>query len=463
MKHPFLVQSIEMKERLVRFLKTYRHDFVFIFILIFSFHVNLFGVGYGDSWFKNFQLDSALITQKTAECKGEYPYDGPIVPAKGHDYAETMMHEGCVVGDFAPYASQFGLQSRIVAFFAPVDNSRIQSYMEKVQFLLTVIFAVMLYLVVRKVRSLFNLKTAYILCVALALSPWLVVFARNTYWFAFIMFAPFVFSFLTYQFFKNTRKLIFFYAIIAVLLFVKFLNGYEHASTVALSVLAPVAFYELRSRKVKVLDLWRPAVAILGVSIVALGSAIFINIANLSGYMGSWGDASKAVLSRASDRATGIQAVQGNVILGFEATAPNIYGAIDKIHDIDHLKSGEGNGAVFAALSAVSYLSLPAISLPFVFREPIGEIIQSMAALLVLTVVALCRMKGEYKRSFVAAFVISLLGTLSWLILMPAHAFPHVHLNGIIFYMPLLIFCYVILGVTVSRWLAESKWFKKKK
>ena len=41
----------------------------------------------------------------------------------------------------------------------------------------------------------------------------------------------------------------------------------------------------------------------------------------------------------------------------------------------------------------------------------------------------------------------SVIGAFCWLALMPGYALPHAHINGIIFYIPLLLFVYVLIGL----------------
>jgi hypothetical protein len=56
------------------------------------------------------------------------------------------------------------------------------------------------------------------------------------------------------------------------------------------------------------------------------------------------------------------------------------------------------------------------------------------------------------------SYWLGLIAALSWLILMPGHAYPHAHLNAIIFYMPFLLVCYIIIGITLTN--VVNEWSK---
>ena len=69
------------------------------------------------------------------------------------------------------------------------------------------------------------------------------------------MIAPFAIAFVGYQYFKNSKRLWLFYAIELLVIFLKLLNGYEYVSTIAISVLVPIVFFELVDKKTKIINL----------------------------------------------------------------------------------------------------------------------------------------------------------------------------------------------------------------
>ena len=222
-------------------------------VLFLSFFGNVFGVGLWREWFDGFQRDSSAIIEKTARCKEKSGYSGPLIVTKNEDYNSVMMAEDCDASLLKPYASQYGLQARIITALAPKDNAKLPSYFKKVNVVLSVVMAALMALVALRVRKLFGLVAAVVFATLIAFSPWIVGYAQNMYWIEPLMFAPFVFAFLCYSYCKLSKKLWLFYLGEAILLFLKLLSGYEYISTIAISVLVPIIFFELVNNKQKII------------------------------------------------------------------------------------------------------------------------------------------------------------------------------------------------------------------
>lgn len=432
-------------------------------VLFISFFANIFGTGLSDKWFSDFQQrDSALIVQKTAECKDISDYDGPIMPQTPQDYAQFSKVGMCSTDITKPYDSQYGLQARLVAFFAPSGN-QLGSYFKLVEIMLSAIMAVVFTLFLFRTVNIFNIKVAAVVFVLIAISPWIVGYARNMYWASFMMFVPFIFSFVTYQWFKTRQKMPLFYGLLGLFFLIKLLDGYEHVSTILMSAFVPIIFFEVGMYSKRLIDLWKPAVLIVSVGVVVLVLALVINVASLTSYYGSTQQALSKVAARAESRSTGLADMQPYVISGFSETLPDTYQFIDQFYDLDQLRDGKAHPLKYAVLSALNYALLPAISLPVIIREPLSDILQSIAFLAVVAFFMLSFMKNNNRRTTAMiralkyCYWISLLGAISWLVLMPGHAYPHAHLNAIIFYIPFLLICYVIIGMSIDDYLCKMK------
>ncbi len=425
---------------------------VFI-VLTLSFVGNIFGVGPSDGWFRGFQYDSTLIPQKTAQCKGELSYDGPVMPSDGNRYMKIMESPVCDK-DLAPYTSQYGLQARAITYFAPTNDNLIDRYFHSVRLLLAILSAIVLTAIVWRTAKLFGRLVATVLFGLIAISPWIVAYAQNMYWVLPVMLLPFAFSYVFYDQIRASKKVWVFYATLILLFTMKFLNGYEHATTIAISALVPVVFYEIQ-RGVDIRKLWKQALFVTAASVIAMMAAITIHIADLANYYQSWDKAQQAVVNRATYRGTGgVTAGQQNVVSGFEHTLPAGYALVDKFYNIDSLKDGQAHPLKYAVLSGLNYLLLPALSFPFVIREPLGTLLESILFVVLLGYLAIRHLrstKNRYAQSLRYSFWLSLAGALSWLLLMPGHAYPHAHLNAIIFYIPLLFVCYIAIGLTAQQ------------
>ena len=438
--------------------------FVTWFLLVISFTGNFFGVGLWRSWFDGFQRDSSAIIEKTARCKEKSSYSGPLIVTKNEDYNSVMMSEGCDTSLLKPYASQYGLQARIITALAPKDNAKLPSYFKKVNILLSAAMAALMALVALRVRKLFGFVAAAVFATLVAFSPWVVGYAQNIYWIEPLMFAPFTFAFLSYSYCKSSKKLWLFYLGEAVLLFLKFLSGYEYISTIAMSVLVPIIFFELINNKQKIIKLWKHAVMTCIVVAVAFVGAYATNFVALSGYYHSSDTALKMINERASERGlSGIRKMRAYAIGNLKTLLPESYVFADRFINMEELANDKGPTYRYLAINAGNYMLLPALSLPLSLKGVFGEIIQSilvwvLVGYLVLFYLKRRRPSFKYYRSFLWSLHASLAGALSWLILMPGHALPHAHINGIVFYMPLLLFVYMIVGLYVGNMV--KKWRK---
>lgn len=428
-------------------------------VLTLSFVGNVFGVGPSDGWFSGFQYDSTLIPQKTAQCKGELSYNGPVMPSDGSRYMQIMESTVCDK-DLTPYTSQYGLQARVITYLAPTNDNLIDRYFHLVRLVLAMLSAIVITAIIWRTAKLFGKFAATLLFALTCISPWIVAYAQNIYWVLPAMLLPFAFSYIFYERIRARNRVWVFYLVLVALFVLKFLNGYEHATTIAISALVPIVFYETQ-RGVNIRNLWKQALFVAGASMVAMVAAIAIHVADLASYYGSWDKAQQAVVSRATYRgAGGVIAGQQNVVSGFEHTLPAAYALVDKFYDLDALKDGHAHPLKYAVLSGVNYLLLPALSFPVVMREPLSTLLESIFVVVVLGYIAVRHLrssKNQYARALGYCFWLSLAGAISWLLMMPGHAYPHAHLNAIIFYIPLLFVCYIAMGLVAQQFYVRNR------
>ena len=284
-------------------------------VLFLSFFGNIFGVGLWREWFDGFQRDSSAIVEKTARCKEKSGYSGPLIVAKNEDYNSVMTTGDCDASLLKPYASQYGLQARIITALVLNDSAKLPVYFKKVNAVLSAAMAALMALVALRVRKLFGFVVAAVFATLVAFSPWIVGYAQNMYWIEPLMFAPFAFAFLSYSYCKSSKKMWLFYLGETILLFLKLLGGYEYISTIAISVLVPIIFFELVNNKQKVISLWKHAVMTCIVVVVAFVGAYATNFMALSDYYHSSDTALKMINERASERGlSGIRKMRAHAI-----------------------------------------------------------------------------------------------------------------------------------------------------
>lgn len=434
-------------------------------VLFLSFFGNVFGVGLWREWFDGFQRDSSAIVEKTARCKEKFGYSGPLIVTKNEDYNSVMTTEDCDASLLKPYASQYGVQARVITALAPNDSAKLPVYFKKVNVVLSAAMAALMALVALRVRKLFGFVAAVVFATLVAFSPWIVGYAQNMYWIEPLMFAPFVFAFLCYSYCKSSKRLWLFYLSEAVLLFLKLLGGYEYISTIAISVLVPIIFFELVNNKQKIIRLWKHAVMTCIVAAVAFAGAYATNFMALSDYYHSSDTARKMINERASERGlSGIRKMRAHAVGNLKTLLPESYAFADRFINMDELAKDTGPTYQYLVINAGNYVLLPALSLPLSFKGVFGDIIQSvfvwiLAGYLLLFYLKRRHQLSKYYHSFLWALHASLVGALSWLILMPGHALPHAHINGIVFYMPLLLFVYMVVGLYIGNMV--KKWRRR--
>ncbi|QJU11381.1 hypothetical protein FBF25_04430 [Candidatus Saccharibacteria bacterium oral taxon 488] len=425
-------------------------------VLFLSFFGNIFGVGLWREWFDGFQRDSSAIVEKTARCKEKSGYSGPLIVAKNEDYNSVMTTGGCDASLLKPYASQYGLQARIITALAPNDRAKLPVYFKKVNVVLSAAMAALMALVTLRVRKLFGLVAAAVFATLVAFSPWIVGYAQNMYWIEPLMFAPFAFAFLSYSYCKSSKKMWLFYLGETILLFLKLLGGYEYISTIAISVFVPIIFFELVNNKQKIIKLWKHAVMTGVVVVIAFVGAYVTNFMALADYYHSSDTALKMINERASERGlSGIRKMRTHAVGNLKMLLPESYKFVNRFINMDELAEDRGSTYQYLAINAGNYVLLPTLSLPLSIKGVFGEIVQSILVWVLVGYLVLFYLKRrhpsfKYYRSFLWSLHISLAGALSWLILMPGHALPHAHINGIVFYMPLLLFVYMVVGLYIG-------------
>lgn len=143
---------------------------------------------------------------------------------------------------FRPYRSQFGLQVRIYRAFAWIGSEPSDIATANSAMLSLVIAGLCFFLF-----DIFSPVGALLCCLSISLSPWLVLFAGSAYWIAWTWFLPLLVGAALGPLAAKANSWL---VVLAITLFLawllKFLCGYEYASTVVLAALCPVIFHVIR-------------------------------------------------------------------------------------------------------------------------------------------------------------------------------------------------------------------------
>lgn len=142
------------------------------------------------------------------------------------------------------YKSQFGLQYFLFRNF--IFNSNFELHFQIFRIILGILLAALFAAYIRKLEKEFNFFVAICTLILISSSEWITIYSVNLYWMEFLLFAPFVISATTYQFFKSKNKLNIFYLLLAFSILVKSLCGYEWLSSIVLSSFIPIIYFELK-------------------------------------------------------------------------------------------------------------------------------------------------------------------------------------------------------------------------
>jgi hypothetical protein len=370
----------------------------------------------------DFQADSDLLVRNEMLNPG----DG-IFPALG--------------GTELEYLSQVGLQGLVLNWVSPGDQ-----FYDLLRLITAMLTGAVLATAVFAARRAWGNRAAGVLFVLLALSFWTNGFGASTYWQLWTFLLPILVPLLMWpRLGDGRRKWLRGGALIAFLVFVKCLCGYEFISTLLLGVAAAVGYHEFRGRIDRRL-LGRLVLA-MSAGLAGFLAALGLHVALL---MARIGDAS-AVKDRVLERTVSPDGIAG-VLADARAEQDPLWG---------WLVQGDSTIGLWA-YQFVHYLTDPAIALParpFAGFGPTAYTVPIWAFIAVFLLLAAQAYRGRQEdaavqRRLALAAGLGLLGALSWLVLAYGHMINHTHIDAIVFYLPFLPLVFGMIAVrieTVSR------------
>lgn len=422
-----------------------------VLMLFLSFALNMFGAVTTDGFVGNFKDSEALVVNQV-RCQGDL-YANQLLERN----INSKTTDGqCSTSDYQAYSSQFGLQGKIAtAIFEPLtDTAGISApmFVALLQMFTALLSAVLLALFVLWVRTRFGLTVAIVTLGMVTLSPMLVGFARNLYWALPLLLAPIVYCLYFFKAKADLRRAVMFYCGLGLLLYLRYLCGYEYITTITIMVFA-IAVFHLTvggSRRTAFLT---HAITIGSVSVVAFILALLTHVGAISVYTGSPQASVSIIQKRAEERTLNADKYLEYAYANLKGLAPDHYKITDTyVHYDQKMETGSKVWGTFVAAS--TYLLLPIIHTPLSLSPPFGQYIQSMGALcLVLLALYVTRTKwskGKTRREVVAlyrAIVVGLIGYVSWLVIAFSHSLVHAHINGILMYLPTALIGFIVIGL----------------
>lgn len=366
-----------------------------------------------------FQADSDQLVYNTLSDPDRGLFD-PLLRTTGEDYT-----------------SQFGLQGIVMAWISP-GNSLYGAMRIMTALLLAAVVATA---VVACWRA-WGGRAATVLLTLLSLSTLLNAFGRSTYWQPWTMLLPTLVTLLVWpRLGSGRRRWVRGGLLVAGLVFLKALCGYEYITTVILGAVAAVAFHEFRGRLDRQLLVGLGGACMAGIA--GFVAAIGVHVAQLYAL---YGDIS-IITSRAGERTFAPSTM--------ELVLPAVREQADPLTRW-FLERDETAGLwVFRMLGYArdSVVSLPAPADLGFGPASYGIPIWFFVVVWALMAWRAARGRGAaplVMRRLAVAAGIGLVGGLSWLVLAFGHSIHHWRLNGLVFYVAFLPFVFAMIGLWVQ-------------
>lgn len=431
-----------------------------VFVLFISFAFNAFGTVSTEKFLYDFKDSESLIYNQVL-CPDSVLNDQLLQNKKGYE----GQLKSCDSENLVAYSSQYGLQGKVYDTSADA-LSKIGvgpvAFLSIANLLTALLSALIFGLLVLWFRNNFGNFVGYCVMVGVCLSPMIVGFSRNLYWALPLLIVPIVYALYFYKAEADKRYNIKFFIGLGVLLIARYLCGYEYASTITIALMAVVGYFILL-QKSNLKQYFKIFIITGMVSVLAFTVALGIHVMSLNNYSGSTRNSLHIVKTRAMERTSRSDHYLNFAYDGTKASLNDHYQITNTYLQYESLKQGESL-ALALIFSVVNYALLPVYNLPISFHQPFATYAQSsILFIMVLSFIFYKRHKIFDKKTvkkvnaLYFVFYFGLIGSCSWFILANSHSLVHVHINGILIYLPSAIFGYAILAFTAQSYILKIK------
>lgn len=395
-----------------------------------NFATNLFDLGHSETplrSFQNFQMDSEMsVTMMLIKTKQDGLWStGGIMMERD---VKTL------------YPRAFGLQGKVFSWLYRSSSSDFDTFVSHAHIGVSVLFGLVLGALVVFVAREWGFGAALGLIVCLNLSDWIVFVGRNLFCVYALKFLPLVLAFFLFEWARRGEgwsRWNAYLGIVGLAVLADSLCIAWPSTNVVLSVGAVPVYFGLRDQAP-----W-PRIAgwvtgLVGVALVATVLALVLTAVQAGLHYHSMGSGFRDIFGAASTR---------------------MYA-----HD-NGMRSAPPGVSAFRIFE--QYLTLPVISVPGddAQRYRVYTSLFAAIGLLVPAVLAVFLdgrrfhiFESERRRliGLAGATVWGLGASLSWAFLLKGHMWHHMHLNGVIFYVPYLVLLYVLMGKLVGAGVVQA-------
>jgi hypothetical protein len=256
--------------------------------------------------------------------------------------------------------------------------------------------------------------------ICIAVSEPIALLAMHLYWSIFLLFAPFAVSSLLYPYLRQGYKFLFFLAFLGLLICLKSLCGYEYLSSILLSAMVPILYYEIRSGSSSG-RIIRLCATVALTEVLAFGIALILHAEQAARYCGSWDQGMKEILEVIRYRTVG--------------AAPNSQSGI--FTDLCKFLS------YFFNMQQAYYFILAVASLLYLRAAKASD-------------AETIRGYSRYSLAFIVV-IAAFFASQSWNILAWGHMRDHLHLNYMTYYLPFNLIVIALSGYCYSLVLSENR------
>lgn len=413
------------------------------FIALFlNYSVNFFKVASFEEFYNFDKFSEAFVMGKLARSKSKgvftdggltgYNYnkdsttlDGTIFANEYPMQLEYFLNEHPLPPDYITYESQTGGQAILYSILdniLPLDSRTHFRIFKLINaFLVALCFTIFISWSYRN----FGIISSSILLLLTIISPWLISFGHSLWWALWSFYLPFLALLLLLEK-RNAGKSISNRKILLYIFLMVFLKcvftGFEFISTTLVMMICPAVYYFfIERRSFKEFFIFTFKVGFIAVAAVIAEMALLVT--QIQALKGSWSEGINHIISSYSRRT---EFSANDDFKGFEQ--PSIFETLSEYLQGNAFNLGFGDTQIhFIVLITIILLS----SLGLLILSKQSANLRLTQALAVTT-----------------AF--SVLCPLSWFIIFKQHAAVHLHLDYIVWYMPFILFGYLVFGQFVS-------------
>lgn len=411
-------------------------------VLTLGFYNNFWNTANSEE-FEYFQKDSeslvigrlalakrqGIFSQGGFLCRIEPPYPKNCTPEERNElFTQRYINQYSVyldnidTGVYTNYPSQIGFQGMCFAVIDKILNLNPRTNLEILYFLTSFMSAIAISSIIFWMYIQFGVVSSIIVLLLLVFAPSLTLFGRNLYWALWSFYIPFIISIFLLNAEKKRRisiMEIFVFAFVSVIIKCLF-TGYEYISAVLIMLTVPYFFYA-------VLYNWKFAYFIrrfLLVSAGAIAGVLFVLIIHIIQFSVNMPSVNGVnyIIGRFVKRTSSMVFVDERFDPGFHYDRVSILG-----------KYFNQTALSFSEAHTFFPFTITFAQLVWIF------LICSMLVFIAENYSPLIAKNRRKLLALMSSLWISFLAPLSWFIIFKQHAYVHIHMDHIVWFMPFVI------------------------